>query len=259
MQKPLALVCFCFPLMAFAAEAPSAEKPAVDAQALNAQGYKHYKAGEYKEAVESFKKAVAADHATAKYQYNLACSYALWHEKNPCRSLDRYGILKLVEKTIRLKSSYREKMQVDPDLKCIRDLAGYHVLLGLSPSRPDDLNTILDKTSWYGGYIGDTGGPSYGLDFGPDGQVVMSRQPRAWWVRNGSQPLEILGAGGYKITGDAVEIVFSTPVPVYGDGGNVDISRWSGTIDLSESGASIHFKNPDIDFGDTHGDCDSLE
>ncbi|MBT4500166.1 MAG: hypothetical protein HOC74_20725 [Gemmatimonadetes bacterium] len=136
---------------------------------LNSQGFALYKKGDYKGALEYFRRSFAADTTYHFPHYNFACTAAILLAKDRCMHIDLLDeVFEHLEKTVALKPRYRQKMEKDADLDALRRYLRFYLIAGYSPDKEKDLHKILTSLTWYGPVPG-TFPPSPILEFKTDG------------------------------------------------------------------------------------------
>jgi hypothetical protein len=190
----------------------SAESPRDTARTLNSKGYQAYKQRRYAKALEHYRAAVEADESYAAAHYNLACTLGVWRKlkRDVCdENAYRMDIVEHLQTAVRLDRSWLARAKRDPDLTPIHDTMGYQLLMGLDPTRTEDVTRILQRVTWYGPQTGVCRSPA-GLVFRPRGKVSywehiegceeVARPRRAWF------------AGTYTVDGNRVTVRLSRPV-----------------------------------------------
>ncbi|HLF34135.1 MAG TPA: tetratricopeptide repeat protein [Cyclobacteriaceae bacterium] len=102
---------------------------AQDAKELNTVGYQLYKEGKYEEAIEYFRKSAEADPQYPFAHYNFACTMAILIGKDFCVYIGEVdNLFDHLYRAVELRPEYREKMQMDPDLKSVSHLCYFRNL-----------------------------------------------------------------------------------------------------------------------------------
>jgi len=211
---------------------------------LNTQGYRLYLAGKFTDALDYFRRAVAADPNYALARYNLACTLGVLRKQGPeavCR-YDAYKsvILDHLEAAIRVDPATRAKAETDPDLDPIRDTVRYLRLFGYSPTNRDDIETILAAVSWYGAASG-AFGPAAAIDFREDDTLTLTMLDTA-----GDTVTHVDYSGTFTVSGGRIIIVLDRPV-----GG---ITRFEGTM---LPGGSLDSQGLPGPFSDDPHECEA--
>ncbi len=147
---------------------PAAEH--VEAVKLNEKGFELYSQQKYGEALSLFEQAQEADPSYVYAQYNYACTAAILIRLQPERrnelAASAYAAL---EKSVHLRSSYRDKMLADPDLSVLQDDYRFYHIAGFDPSGLQDARYLLQNLRW-------NAQDSLlwtGMDFYSDGSLVL--------------------------------------------------------------------------------------
>jgi tetratricopeptide (TPR) repeat protein len=214
MQKSAA-VCAFFIVLLFVFQI---DAHAVSARDLNTEGYRLYLKEKFPEALDYFRRAVAADPDYALARYNLACTLGVLRKQGPeavCR-YDAYksAILDQLEEAVRLDPKTREKMQTDTDLDTVRDTVRYLRLLGYSSANQDDVGAILVAVSWFGPAPG-AFGPAAAVDFRADGTLTLTLLDTT-----GEEVKHTEFEGTYIVSASRITIILDRPI----DG----VSRFEG-------------------------------
>ncbi len=217
---------------------------AQSARDLNTEGYRLYLKGKFPEALEYFRRAVAADPDYALGRYNLACTLGVLRKQGPgavCR-YDAYksAILDQLEEALRLDPKTREKMGTDTDLDSVRDTVRYLRLLGYSPAGQDDIGAILTAVSWFGPASG-AFGPAATVDFRQDGTLTLTLLDTT-----GGDVKHTEFAGTYIVSASRITIILDRPV-----GG---VSRFEGAM---LPGGSLDMPGLPSPFSDDPHECEA--
>lgn len=211
---------------------------------LNTQGYRLYRQGKYPEALEYFRRAVAADPDYALGRYNLACTLGVLRKQGP-EAVCRYDAFKSVildhlEAAVRLDPDTRAKAETDPDLDPVRDTVRYLRLFGYSPGNRDDTTMILTAVTWYGTASG-AFGPAATLDFRQDGTVALTLLDTT-----GDEVKHASYSGTYFISGSRVTFILDRPA--------AGVNRFEGTI---LPGGSLDIPGLPGPFSDDPHECEA--
>jgi len=189
-----------------------AESTRQTARALNAKGYAAYKQKRYAKAVEHFLDAVEADGSYAPAHYNLACTLGVLRKRvrDICEH-DAYrpDIVRHLQTAVKLDPRWLTRAKQDPDLKPIHDTVGYQVLMGLDPTRTEDVTRILQRVTWYG--------PRPGICASRGGVIFRSHGRVSYWediegCEEVARPRRAWFAGTYAVSGNAVVVRLTKPV-----------------------------------------------
>jgi len=205
---------------------------------LNTEGFRLYQAGKMKEAVQKFEAATEADPKHALAHYNLAATLGVLRKQDvfcePDTSLK--NILEHLTTAVRLDPRRLTRAKEDPDLDPIRHTVGWHRLLGLSPTRTEDVQKLLlGVRKWHGPGVG-VYGTIRTFTFLEDGKRVVMWQ-RHLDKEEGKDTEEVEGT--WRVSGRKVELSFpkSKPIVLTMDKEGV----------LSQQGGSIGRENPITD------------
>ena len=153
--------------------------PAADhneAVRLNALGFDHYSAGKYQEALELFDASRLKDPGYAYSSYNYACTAGILIRMYPDqRSRLAPAAYEALAASVRLRSSYRDKMLTDPDLAALRDEYRFYRIAGFDPAASQDAVYLLQNLRWTAAADSDRSG----LDFFSDGTVLLGKGDQA--------------------------------------------------------------------------------
>jgi tetratricopeptide (TPR) repeat protein len=180
------------------------------ARDLNTEGYRLYRAGKYPQALEYFRRAVAADPGYALAHYNLACTLGVLRKAGG-ETICTYdavkpAILDHLEAAVRLDPETLMKMTTDPDLDPIRDTLRYLRLVGVVPDNEQDVRTILVTVSWFGPAPG-AFGPTSGIRFAADGSLVL------WTLdTTGDEVKRVEYRGSWSVAANRITIVLDEPL-----------------------------------------------
>lgn len=172
-QIIIPLAIFIFLIIALSTAAPVLGETARE---LNEKGYELYKEGDYVGALGYFREAIKADPTYALPHYNLACVLGIFRKMGGEMVCEhdafKETILDYLEESIRLDPKRLDRAKGDADLDPIKDTIRYQVLLGLSPTNPEDIEEFLVQVTWYGPAPG-AFGPMSGIDFRDDGSMTL--------------------------------------------------------------------------------------
>jgi tetratricopeptide (TPR) repeat protein len=154
------LTIFCFALclivnQPFISQADSLKTNSLSSEReaaieLNNRGFKLYKEGKYEEALDLFKKSFTSDNTYYLAHYNYACTIGILAKSDEEFGYDHYEeIYEHLQIVKKLNPAYIQKIKTDPDLDIIRKDFRYLVLIGLSPTKTDDVEEILTSLEWY--------------------------------------------------------------------------------------------------------------
>ena len=153
----LTIICFalCVINQPFISQADSIKTNSLSSEReaaieLNNRGFKLYKEGKYEEALDLFKKSFTSDNMYYLAHYNYACTLGVLAKSDEEFGYDHYEeIYEHLQIVKKLNPTYVQKIKTDPDLDIIRKDFRYLILIGLSPTKTDDVEEILTGLEWY--------------------------------------------------------------------------------------------------------------
>lgn len=181
--------------------------PASPAAALNTEGYRLYQAQKYAEAIETFRKAIAADGNHALSHYNLAATLGLMRKQNRVCEFDAYQstVLDELEQAVKLDEGRRKRAQKDSDFDDVKDTVRWQKLIGLDPARDADVKKLVVALGFWAPSNGALGSPAH-FDFKADGTFVADLKE----MGEGGEIEPVQLTGTFTVTGRKVTLKLST-------------------------------------------------
>ncbi|BDA77796.1 hypothetical protein LPTSP3_g07260 [Leptospira kobayashii] len=123
---------------------------------------------DYPKAIEYFSETLKHSPTDAFANYNLACTYSILLSQ--CEDVkDENEIYKLLQKAIKSKPAYKNKLLNDQDLEILRGRYKFNEIAGITK------RNILTKVTWYGPSPG-AYGPLDQFSFFEDGTFVYTKK-----------------------------------------------------------------------------------
>jgi len=180
------------------------------AEQFNKKGANLYKRKRYPEALDNFYLAIDADPQYAPGHYNLARTLAIFRKKGLVCDYDAYqgAILEHLDIAIELDSSFKARALRDPAFVIIHGTYRYQMLLGMSPTKTEDVRTMFTRITWYGPSPG-AYGPVSGMTFSKKGRMELLYID----FDDPEQVDRVEIQGGYSVSGNEVTIELDKPLP----------------------------------------------
>ncbi len=161
------MLVFLFCLNSLAALPGTDHAAAVE---LNERGFTLYSEQQFADALPLFEAAVEADSSYVYGWYNYACTAAILIQRDPERREELAPkAFNALERSVRLRSSYRDKMLSDPDLTALQDEYRFYRIAGFDPSGMQDARYLLQNLRWKA-----MGSSVWtGMDFYSDGTLAL--------------------------------------------------------------------------------------
>lgn len=178
---------------------------------------------DYPEAIKSFSQTLLNSPNDAFANYNLACAYSLLYAQ--CE--DEVGedkIYELLQKAIRSKPTYKNKLLNDPDFSALTGQYLFQKIAGKTKKE------ILPSIIWYGPSPG-AYGPMDQLTFKDDGTFVYSKVDFEDSIANGR--LQFIGT--YKWTSDnefLIHFMNPSPLPMDGKKSELKVKYSEGKLEI---------------------------
>lgn len=180
-----------------------------EAVQLNTDGFRLYKKGELRPALEKFKQAVAADDSYALAHYNAAATMArVKAATDQCTpSFSDQEIIDELAKAIALDSGRRKRALADPDFKgLVGTLAYRRLVFGITEKT--NLKLMLEGTTFTSFASWGSFGNSVMLRFLPNGKLLLGLRE----VKD--QPFSntiIDHPGTWRVDGQVIHVKMSSP------------------------------------------------